>query len=553
MTIARQAAGAPGTARSNPFDRLWRGRPPSPALLLFGVTVGAFMSAPLAYVLIRGLTGGVDTWSRLWDVRLPELLRNTVELAFAVSVLTVIIGGGLAWLVVRTDIPLRGLWSWLLAVPLVVPPYVGAFVYIAFLGPRGSLYEWTDGALVFPEFYGFRGATLVLTLFTYPYVFLMTSAALRRFNPAFNDAAASVGAGPWRRFFTVTIPLMRPALVAGAMLVALYVLSDFGTVSLLRENTFTLAIYRELTGRFDRAAAAALSTVLIGMTLVLLFSQSLLQGKARYYQDATTWRPAPLVKLGWWRWPALAAVAGVLTLALFIPIGALVYWSIEGLRDESTASRIWRTSTGDLGTYAWNSIWSAAAAATVAATLALGIASLRVRHPGPASSVIEKLSQAGYALPGVVVALSVVFLLNNYVPVLYGTVAALIIAYVLRFFPQAYQSTAASYMQVSPAIEDAARTMGRPSWRARLEIVVPLIAPGLMAGWALVFITALKELPATLLLRPAGFDTLPVRIWIQSSEGVFALAAPAALLLIACSAVPMFFLIMRSRIADTPF
>jgi iron(III) transport system permease protein len=533
--------------------RLWKGRPPGPLLLAFCSALAVFMAVPLAYVLYRGLSGGGETWSRLWDTRIPELMRNTIELAIAVSLLTVIIGGGLAWLVVRTDVPLRWLWSWLLAVPLVVPPYVGAFVYVALLGPRGSLYEWTDGAITFPEFYGFRGATLVLTLFTYPYVFLTTSAALRRFNPAFNDVAATGGAGPWRRFFTVTLPLMRPALVAGAMLVALYVLSDFGTVSFLRENTFTAAIYRELTGRFDRASASALSTVLIGMTMILLFSQSMLQGRARYYQDATTWRPAPLVPLGWWRWPALVAVLLVLSLALFVPIGALVYWSIEGLRDDSAAAEIWRTSSGGLWTYAWNSIWSAAIAATVAALLAVGLAALRVRHPGPASSGIEKVAQAGYALPGVVVALSVVFLLNNYTPVLYGTVAAVVIAYVLRFFPQAYQSTSTSYMQVAPAVEDAARTLGRPSWRATIEVVFPLIAPGLLAGWALVFITALKELPATLLLRPAGFDTLPVRIWIQSSEGVFELAAPAALLLIACSAVPMFFLIMRSRITDTPF
>jgi iron(III) transport system permease protein len=163
------------------------------------------------------------------------------------------------------------------------------------------------------------------------------------------------------------------------------------------------------------------------------------------------------------------------------------------------------------------------------------------------------VAQAGYALPGVVVALSVVFLLNNYVPALYGTVAALILAYVLRFFPQAYQSTSAAYLQVSPSVEDAARTMGRPPWRATIEVVVPLIAPGLLTGWSLVFITALKELPATLLLRPAGFDTLPVRIWIQSSEGVFTLAAPAALLLIACSAVPMIFLILRARVTGAQF
>jgi iron(III) transport system permease protein len=547
-TIVRRAA-----HRRSTLHALWGGRPPSLPALVVAVLTAAFMASPLVYVLYRGATGGADTWKTLWDTRLPDLLQNTIQLAGAVALLTVIMGGGLAWLVVRTDVPLRGVWSWLLAVPLVVPPYVGAFVYIALLGPHGWLEDWTGGRLSFPEFYGFRGATLVLTLFTYPYVFLTTSAALRTFNPSLLDAAAANGASGARRFFTVTVPLARPALVAGGMLVVLYVLSDFGAVALLRENTFTLAIYRQLTGRFDRSAASALSSVLVLMTLVLLFSQTALQGRARYYQNATTWRPAPIVRLGIWRWPALMAVLLALTFALVLPIGALVYWSVEGLRDESTAAQIWRTSSGGLLEYTWHSLWSAGLAATATALLAVALASLRVRHAGPLSAVLEKTAQAGYALPGVVVALSVVFLLNNYVPALYGTVAAVIIAYMLRFFPQAYQSVHASFLQVSPNVEEAARTMGRPQWRATLETVVPLIAPGLLTGWALVFITALKELPATLLLRPAGFDTLPVRIWIQSSEGVFTLAAPAALALIACSLVPMLFLILRSRATAAPF
>lgn len=538
---------AAAVARPRLLSALWRGRPPSLPALAFAVGTAAFMAMPLLYVLYRGGTGGADTWRRLWDTRLPALLLDTLVLAASVSALALVIGGGLAWLVVRTDLPLRGLWSWLLAMPLAVPPYVGAFVYIAILGPRGSLQDVSGGVLGFPEFYGYRGAVFVLTLFTYPYVFLTTSASLRNANPAFGEAAAAAGAGRRRRFLTVTVPLARPALAAGVMLVALYVLSDFGTVTLLRENTFTVAIYRQLTGRFDRSTASALSSVLVLLTLVLLFSQTAAQGRARYYQNAATWRPPRTVPLGIWRWPALAPVLVVLTLALAVPVGALVYWSVEGLRDESTAAQIWRSSSGGLPRYTWNSLWSSALAATLAIAVALPLASLRARHPGRMSALIEKVAQAGYALPGVVVALSLVFILNNWLPVLYGTVAAVVIAYVLRFFPQAYQSTSAAYQQVSPVLEEAARTMGRPQWRATLETVVPLIAPGMLAGWALVFITALKELPATLLLRPAGFDTLPVRIWIQSSEGVFTLAAPAALALILCSSVPLLILVLRSR------
>ncbi|MEX2236800.1 MAG: iron ABC transporter permease [Dehalococcoidia bacterium] len=561
MAIPAPSAAEVGVAPARRWSPLpvFFGRRRAPVLVIaIAVALAAFMAVPLFYVFYRGLTGSSEVWDRLIDDRLPDLFVSTLKLAICVSLVTVVVGVGLAWLIVRTDLPGRGVFVWLAAMPLSVPPYVGALVYIAILGPNGYVEEWLSALtgtrerdLPMPEYYSLGGTTLALSLFTYPYVYLMASAALRSFNPTLEEASAASGRRMLSTFWSVVLPLLRPAIGAGVLLVALYVLSDFGTVSLMRYDTFSRAIYDQFTSRFDRSAASILSTVLVLITIVVLWGQSFSEGRARYYQTIGGWRPPRPVKLGRWRYPALAAVVTVLSLALFIPIGLLVYWTVEGLTDSSVASDVWSYSDDSIYTYAWNSLWTAAAAATLAVLVALPLAFLAVRFDSPFSRWLARLSQAGYALPGVVVGLSLIFLLNNYVEWLYGSAFVVVLAYLLRFYPQAHQSTTAALTQVSPNMEEAARSLGRRPERAFLEVTVPFIRPGLMAGWALVFLTSLKELPATLLLRPAGFDTLPVRIWINSSEGIFTLAAPLALLLVLCSAVPLYFLLRQSRVGPT--
>jgi iron(III) transport system permease protein len=557
--MASVAAGAVGRGRDRgrfrPWAFLFGDRRPPPGLSLVAIACAAFMTIPLAYVLYRGFSADREVWDRLIDDRLFELLWSTAKLAVVVSIITVAIGVALAWLIVRTDLPGRGIASWLAAMPLAVPPYVGALVYIAVLGPRGYVEDWlatltgTEGRdLPLPEFFSLGGTAFALSLFTYPYVYLMAAAALRSFNPALEEASAAAGHSTGATFRRVVLPLLRPAIGSGVLLVALYVLSDFGTVSLMRYDTFTSAIYQQFTARFDRSAASILASVLVLITLGLLWAHALSEGRGRYYQTASTWRPPQLIKLGRWRYVALSFVLAVFALSLFIPIGLLAYWTIDGLTDSSTASEVWSYSDHSIYTYAWNSLWTAGLAATAATLISLPLGLLVVRFNSLFSRWLTRFSQAGYALPGVVVALSLVFLLNRYVDWLYGTTLVVVMAYVLRFYPQAHQSTVSALAQVAPAAEEAARSLGRRPERAFAEVTVPFIAPGLLAGWALVFLTSLKELPATLLLRPAGFDTLPVRIWTNSSEGLLPLAAPFALVLILCSAVPLYVVLNRLRL-----
>ncbi|MBI4277510.1 MAG: iron ABC transporter permease [Armatimonadetes bacterium] len=542
----REWAGAGAAARAreaSPLSREWTGAAAVVALL---------MAAPLAYLAFRAITGGPETWRLLWSTRLPGLLVNTLGLTAVVTAASILLGVPLAWLVERTDLPGRRLWRWILALPLVIPPYVGAVIYTSVFGPRGflevTLESWLGRepfTFHLPSIYSLWGTALVLVLFTYPYVYLLALAVLRTLNRSLEEAARACGHRPWSVFFRVTLPLMRPGIAAGALLVALYALSDFGAVSLLRYQTFTYSIYLQLTGRYDRTAAAALSLVLAAITLSVLWMEARARGRAQYYQTASTWRPFRPVPLGGWRIAGIAAVALVAAASLLLPLGSLVVWTAQGLVDRSAVAAVWAGTAEGLWRPALHSVAASAVAATESVVLALPLAYLAARDRTPRGRVLTWLAQAGYALPGVVVALSMVFLVNRFLPWLYGTAAIVVLAYVVRFLPQALQAEEAALAQVSPNLEEAARSLGRRAWQTLLAVVAPLISGGLLTAWAMVFLTALKELPATLLLRPAGFDTLPVRIWMPGAEGLYAQAAPAALVLIVCSTLPMALLLTR--------
>ena len=519
-------------------------------LLLAASAVAAFIATPLIYILFRGATGGLEVWSRLLQTRLAELLFNTLSLAVTVTAGTVVLGVALAFLVERTDLPGRRLWRWLLAMPLAIPAFIGAVVHVALWRPRGGLVPqllagWLGHPVDLPSPFGFGGAVMMLTLFMYPYVYLLSAAAFRSLHASLEEVARSLGRSPLQAVWQVVLPALRPGLSAGALLVALDILAEYGTVSFLRYQTFSAAIFLQLTGRYDRAAAAVLSAVLAAIGVAILWGEIRFQGQARFYQMTSGWRPAPPTKLGRWTWPALLFVIGVVTMSLIVPVTMLVIWTIQGFSDPTELATLWRFSGEGVFVYAWNSLWSAGLAALLAVILSLPIAYLAVRYPRRTSLWIAQLCQVGYALPGVVIALSIILLVNRLFPFLYATPLIVVLAYVLRHMPQAVRSSQAALQQVPPNLEEAAQSLGRNPLRAFINVTLPLVLPGLFAGGGLVFLTSLKELPATLLLRPAGFDTLAVRFWITASEGVYTQAAPSALLLILCAAVPLYVLLRR--------
>lgn len=517
--------------------------------------VSALILLVPAYLLLRTATGWQNAADTLLRVQTWQVLGNTLWLALTVTVATAVLAVPLAWLTTCTDLPGRRIWAILLALPLVIPSYVAAFLFVSMMTPKGLLQQLTYPLLGidrFPNIYGFPGAFYVLTIISYPFTFLTVRAALRRMDPALVEAARSLGLSPRKAFFRVTLPYLKPSILAGSLLVALYVLRDFGVVTLLQYSTFTRIIYNRYTAyRLD--AAAALALVLVLVTAVILYFEYKSRGRARYERisvgAARRMRPTPL---GMWRIPALAFVTAVVVAALIIPTGGLLYWFWRGwnqdfgVRDLGAAqSNVTALST--LLEPAMNSFTASLAGAGLVMLLALPIAILAVRRPGKISMFFERLTYASYALPGIVVALAFVFFGINYARPLYQTLPMLLLAYVILFLPQAVGAQRGSLLQLSAGLEEAARSLGQRPSAVFIRITLPLVKPGMMAGAALVFLTCMKELPATLILSPIGFSTLATQVWSTISEAFFARAAAPALLLLLLSSIPLAWMTMREK------
>ncbi len=521
---------------------LWRSRVmgPGPAAVAGTALIILLTASPLAALLISVFAGGIKAFSILVDSSILLLIGRTMLLAALATLWAMILGLPPAWILTRTDLPGRRVLLAVAVLPLAIPPYIGAFTYITLLGPVG----WVNTASQamgagepIVNIYGLWGGIFVLGLFTYPYILLMAGAALKGSDPALEEAARAVGLGPIDAFRRVTLPLLRPSLLAGALLVFLYALSDFGAVSLLRVDTFTTEIFHQLNTRFDQRNAAVLSTVLILITAIVLMAQRGTLGRRSFVQRRSGVRPPTIYPLGRWKLPALCCTYIVLGGSVFLPV-ALLFYQIG-----SPMSLLHTLIAGHR--FLWNSLWTATVAATAASGLGLFVAYLAQRRQGLAGLLLTAATQLGYAIPGTVLGLSLILLYNAYLPWVYGTAAMVILGYLLRFLPQAVQGSTAALVQVDSNLEEAARSLGRSGWQALREVTFPLIRPGIAAAWMLVFISSMKELAATLLLRPAGFDTLPVRIWIASIEVDYAGAAATSLILIAITALPLFLITRR--------
>ncbi len=536
--MTASAVGASGPAAGS------RRRPPA-LLVAAALLVLALVSLPLVYLVLRAATAGADAWRVLGRPRTLELVLETVALVAGVTALAVAVAVPLAWLVTRTDLPGRRFWLVAVSVPLAIPSYVVALALIAAFGPRGLLQRLLEGPFGVervPDIYGYPGALLALTIATYPYVFLLTAVALRELDPALEETARSLGHGRVSTFFRVTLPLLRPSIGAGALLVALYTLSDFGAVSLMQTSTLTRAIFLQYRALFDRDPAVVLSLVLVALTAVVLVLELRARGRGGFARSAPgPPRPPTTIPLGRWRWAALTFVGGVVAIALGAPLAVLGYWAARA------------PSLGDAFASAWDaalgSIVASGLAAAVAVVVALPTAQLAVRYPSPWTAALERAAYGTNALPGIVIALSLVFFAANYASPVYQTLFLLVVAYVIRFFPLAVAGAHSAFLRVPPRLEEASRGLGRGPVSTFASVTAPLVAPGLLAGAALVFVSAMKELPATLLLRPIGFETLATEVWSATRVGAYSDAAVPALLLILFAA-PSVYLLAARRLTD---
>jgi iron(III) transport system permease protein len=511
-------------------------RPPA-ALALLGAAIGAAASLPAVYLAIVVFGDLSHAWETISESRTVALALRSLGLAAAVTVSAAGIAVPLAWLTTRTDLPGARVWAVLATLPLVIPSYIGAYLFVSALGPRGLA---TDvlGIEQLPSIYGFPGAWLVLTLFTYPLVLLTVRAALRGMDPELEEVARGMGRSPGAVFRTVTLPQLVPAVGVGCLLVALYVLSDFGAVSIMRFDSFTREIFIAYQSSFDRTAAAALGAMLVLTMLALFFAYGRARRSMSYHRAGPgAARPVARTPLGRWRVPALAACGLIVGVALVLPVSVLIYWATQGLGAELTWSQVARN--------AGNSLAAGGLAAAAGALCAIVVAALVARFPSRISDAIERVGHAGYALPGIVVALALVFFGTRLVPSVYQTFGLLVFALTIHYMPLAFGPIASRLLQVAPRVEEAARGLGRGPVAVFATITTPLVAGGVLAGAALVFLHAVKELPATLILAPIGFETLATDIWRQTSAGFFEAGAIPALALLALSA-PIVLLLSES-------
>ena len=509
-----------------------RRRPAPWYLWALALVVLAPALVPFLHLAVRAAAAGPGALETVLSARTARLLANTGLLVALVTASAAVIGIAAAWLTERTDLPGRRIWRVLVALPLVVPSYVIALAIISAGAPSGPLTEW----VTLPRLRGLPGAWLALTISTYPLVYLVTAAALRRLDPAHEEAARSLGAGPRRVFRTIVLPQLRPAVASGALLAALYTLSDFGAVSLMRFDVLARMVYAQYQGRLDRTPAAVLAVLLVLVALAILLVEQRSRGRAAYYSRSVVRTARPVALGGRARIAAWAGLAGLATAALLLPVGTLAAWVLDAPPGRPGPTVPWGAIAGSLA--------AALLTALVAASLSVPVGALVVRS-GRAAWV-ERAAYAAYALPHIVVALGMVLLAARYLGGLYQSLVLLVLVCASIFFAQALGASRAALLQVDPAVEEASRSLGRGPLATLSKVTLPISRRGVAAGALLVFLTTMKELPATLLLRPTGFDTLAVDVWAAADELMYARAAAPALLLVAVSVIPMMLLADRA-------
>ena len=541
----------------------WLGRLPVLILtiiLLFPITVLAF----------ELLTLDIALWQRMWSTILPRTLWNTLRLAVGVSLGTLVIGAGCAWLVSAYDFPGRRWFERLLMLPLAIPGFIMGFVYVTifeFAGPIQTLlrkqFDWSRDDYWFPNIASPGGLIVVLTLVLYPYVYILARSAFREQSANTLEAANVLGYEGWQAFRRIALPLARPQIAVGVLLVTMETLTDYGTVSFFSYPTLSERIVVLWNTSFDVTSATELASIMVVIALGLLFGERLLRRQARFYQQGSYGRRMSRKRLaGSQGWLSSLVCFLILGAAFILPITQLAVWTVLEVRDPTVT-----VLSEPFFNYTRNTLMLGTAGALMTVVLALIIAYSNRRDSVETTSYprwLSRLMTIGYAMPGAVIAVGVLTVVNpidgavtdlavlnlgytGFGYLLTGTVIALVYGYSVRFMALGFNSISASVDKVRPTMEAAARTMGASSSRIFFRIHIPLVRTGIGAGAILVFVDIMKELPITLLLRPFGMDTLAVRTHFLSVEGFHESAAIPALMILVAGLLPVLLLMQIGR------
>lgn len=521
--------------------------------------VATLVIVPILALFPAWLTSTDEVWRHLADTVLLELLHNTIVLMLGVGAGVLVLGVGLAWLTVMCEFPGRRLFSWALMLPLSIPAYVLAFVALGFLnfsGPvQSSLREvfGLDGYW-FPSIRSEGGVIAVMVLALYPYVYMLARAAFISQGRSMLESGRILGLGPWAAFFRVSLPMARPAIAVGVALALMETLADFGAVYILNYNTFTTAIYKAWFGLFNLQAAAQLATLLLLFVALALYGERRWRGRASFYSGTEPPREQRYRLRGARALAATLLASLVFGLAFLLPVGQLVIW-------------VWGTALENLDSryleFVSHTLILGALAALLTVSAALLFAYVRKMWPDSRVRLVTRLATLGYALPGSVLAVGIILAFNwaearindvaqtwfgiSFGILLSGTVAALLFAYVVRFLAVAHGPVDSALERIKPSIQQAAASLGASHREVLWHIYLPMLRPGLLAAALLVFVDVMKEMPATLLLRPFGWDTLAIRIFEMTSEGQWEQAALPALTLVVVGLIPVVLLVKRSE------
>lgn len=529
-----------------------------PLLKIASVVLALIVVMPLLIVFSGWMHAGNEVWQHLAQTVLGDLLRNTAWLLLGVGGGVTVLGVGLAWLTTRCDFPGRRYFDWALMLPLAVPAYVMAFVALGLLDYTGpvqtGLREMLGSSKVwFPEIRSTGGVITVMTLVLYPYVYMLARSSFITQGNSTVEAARSLGLNAWAAFFRISLPTARPAIIAGLSLALMETLADFGTVAIFNYDTFTTAIYKAWFGLFNLQAASQLASFLLILVVIALTAERQLRGKAKYHEATRSTKVYRYRLTGWHRGGALLIVSTILLLAFIVPVIQLSLWA-WGVLSEDMDERY----TGLL----LHTLMLGGMAASLTIVSAMVLAFSRRTHDDFVVRSSVNIATLGYALPGSVLAVGIMMTftsIDNVLTtvatlfgwqapgqILTGSVFALVMAYMVRFMAVAYGPIESGLGRIRISIAEASRGLGDSPLATLWRVYLPLLRPGLFTAGLLVLVDVMKEMPATMLLRPFGWDTLAVRIYEMTSEGEWERAALPAITLIMVGLIPVIVLVRGS-------
>lgn len=511
--------------------------------------VAAFAVTPILVIFSSALQPREDLWTHLLQTSLPTLALNTLFLCLGVAIGTGVLGVLLGWIIATCDFPGRRFFSTALLLPMAIPTYVFAFVFLGlfdFSSPLQLLLRNWFGIAPF-DVRSIWTVCITMTLALYPYVYVMAKSGFTTQGQRCLEAARTLGCSYFSAFYSVGIPLCRPWIAIGILLVLMETLADFGAVSVFNFDTFTTAVYKAWYGFFSLSTASQLASILVLLALILLNGEQRLRKKMRFTQERSSFQRIPLNGV-----KAIAACCfctAIFFIGFIIPVVQLAWWSLGNFTIELSAQYL---------TFSANTLRLGLAAAAITCLAALSLAYAARFQKTKFTQVVISLSTIGYSLPGTVLAVGIIapiaYFDNAYIqistgiigrpvpPLLQGTILALLIAYAIRFLAAAYGSINSSMQRITPSMDEASALMGITGWKMLSKVHLPQLKTGLFTAALLVLVDVMKEMPITLMTRPFGWDTLAVKIYELTSEGEWERAAIPSVLLILVGLIPVLYI-----------